>query len=55
LGYQPLGFNPGAVRFAIPIGSACRSVLACGGGVIVETAEGQRGQPDPNAAPPTQD
>ncbi|MDZ7732794.1 MAG: penicillin-binding transpeptidase domain-containing protein [Acidimicrobiia bacterium] len=55
LDYEPLGFNPGRVRFAVPIGAACETVLACGGGVIGESGEGQVGAPDPNRAPPTGD
>jgi S1-C subfamily serine protease len=54
--YSPLGFNPGEVRFAVPIGAACRSVLACGGGVRSAGAEGPAAPgTDPNAAPQTTD
>lgn len=54
--YSPLGFNPGEVRFAPPIGAACRTVLACGGGAPAAGAQGapQPGN-DPNAAPQTTD
>lgn len=54
LNYAPLGFNPGEVRFAPAIGAACRSVLACGGGVRSQGVEGPAGD-DPNAAPQTTD
>jgi S1-C subfamily serine protease len=27
--YRPLGFDPGAVLFAVPVGAACDSLLAC--------------------------
>jgi S1-C subfamily serine protease len=54
LAYQPLGFNGGEVHFAVPIGSACRSVLQCGGGVRQAAGEGAVAI-DPNAAPNTQD
>lgn len=30
LAYQPLGFDPGEVRFAVPVSEACRSILVCG-------------------------
>jgi S1-C subfamily serine protease len=32
LAYQPLGFDPGDVHFAAPVGAACEVVLDCGDG-----------------------
>jgi S1-C subfamily serine protease len=32
LRYQPLGFDPGDVRFAVPIGEVCQALISCGGG-----------------------
>ena len=33
LAYEPLGFPPGEVHSAPPIGVACTTVIACGGGI----------------------
>jgi S1-C subfamily serine protease len=31
LGYQPLGFDPGDVRYAVPVAEVCRQLISCGG------------------------
>jgi len=49
LAYEPLGYDPGAVRFAVPVGNACRVILSCGGGV---KNLGPEGGPEPAPPPP---
>lgn len=53
LAYQPLGFDPGDVHFAVPINQACGSVLDCGAGAPPAAgAEGGAPLPtDDEAAP----
>jgi S1-C subfamily serine protease len=32
LAYQPLGFDPGEIHFAVPINQVCQKLIQCGGG-----------------------
>jgi S1-C subfamily serine protease len=47
--YAPLGYDPGALRFSVSIGGACRTILNCGGGV---RNKGTEGGPAPEPPPP---
>lgn len=50
LGYQPLGYDTGAVHFSVPIGRTCGTVLTCAGGSPTAGTQGGPPAVEPDAA-----